>query len=263
MIEVFWKLVWMDQHLPPDVPFLIPAGDIPEGLVAALQHADLGVLHPDRRWIFTTLERKIVQVKRLYYYGSTAQLNQPMTSWFGFNYFSNLMREAFARRADAAPGGKPAKRTIVILERISGASRSFGEQQPLLIDAIQARLAEAGHADVKVVPIMPDPTNFMLVGSTLRDAAVVIGSHGGAMNNLFMVPAGAAVIEIGYVLDWWHWPTEFVCLARSLGLHYYPLIGECDGMGPMTIDVDHVAATAVSAWLDVAPALAGARSNLR
>lgn len=240
----------MDTHLPLSVPFLLPDGDIPRAVVEALQSPELGVLHPDRRWVFVPMSRKLLHVHRLYYYGSTAPLNQPLATWFGFNYLASVLRQAFEKRA----GNRLPANTVVILERQVG-SRSFSAQQPQLLDAIKTRLEKAGHADVGVVTLAPTPDNLLQVGEALLDAAVVVGSHGAALNNLFMVRAGAAVLELGYTLDWWPWPTEFICLARNLGIHYYPLFGETDASEPMTIDVEHVAATVVMAWLDVAPGL--------
>lgn len=249
--EMLFKLLWMDRVLPIEVPFLAPgAGDVPRTLLRTLQSPGIELINPDREFIFVLHQnsRQILRARRLYYFGTTSAANFPVTTWYGQNDLAGSLRALFARRAREAD--RLPSNAIVIMERPAGA-RSMGAQQFELQAAVQAVLTEAGHPNIQVILHLAKPNNFLATGDLLYGAALIVGAHGAALNNMVTMRPGTGVVEVGYVLKGFHWPSEFVCLARNLGLNYHALFGESNHNGPITIDVQHAANVIVDAWMQV------------
>jgi hypothetical protein len=59
----------------------------------------------------------------------------------------------------------------------------------------------------------------------------VISPHGAGLNNLVFARTGAAVVEVGFIDPDFHLPSDYMCLARNLGLSYWLVLPTQTGYG--------------------------------
>ena len=114
-----------------------------------------------------------------------------------------------------------------------------------LVAAVAARFP-----GVDVTEVAPSLANVEDTVAAVAAADVVLSPHGAGLNNILFARRGAAVVEVGFLQEDFHLPSDYACLARNLGLHYW-LVLPADGSygGPLTLDVGRTLAVVGDALL--------------
>ena len=256
--EVLPRLLFLDSVLPRHIPMAWPGGDIPAEFKKVFESA--GLLS-NRTFIVTKLRSPITQVaKRLYFVTSTTRQGDPLCLWSLQRLLHGMWMRVFDRE-DVLAGtikvkssaysrvlasaqstalsqnqnqSQPVK--FFVVQRPRGRSRSITNHKALL-DRLVAALPA-----VKVEEITFSEGSLISTARKLRNGKLFIAPHGAGLNNMFMLPYGATVVEIGYVggADF-PWPSDYLCLARNLGFRYYASLAESGGQGSdLTANIDEI-----------------------
>jgi len=90
------------------------------------------------------------------------------------------------------------------------------------------------------VQLAPEPGNLDATAAAVRAADVIVSPHGAGLNNLIFARPGAAVVEVGFLQADFHLPSDYMCLARNLGLPYWLVLPTAGSYGgAITLDVEH------------------------
>lgn len=246
--EVLQRLVHMDAILPDYIPMFWPAGELPHRVMLTLQ--DMGIVSRTRTFIPLggPGAKSLSRAKALYFYGTTQALQiSPVVTWFSQNYLTARFRKYYAAKLEGA--GSRTRNAILVMRRPVGRSRSIANHDDLMA-ALQKRFP-----DVPVEDWLATPDNLVETGESVYNAAVILGTHGANLNNLIFARRGASAIEFGYVnTGGFHWPSEFVCIARNLGLHYWPsVVVDGDHDSPVKVDINRTLAIVTDALAAASP----------
>lgn len=210
--EVLPRLLFLDKVLPLRTPLYWPNNFVSneyydllklKGLVSNRQ-----VLLIDSNNNINKLNRV---VKKLFFVTTTSSRGEgfgdPFCSWA-------LQRLTYSTIQSMIPGDTQDKNIIGVLQRkqssrsiknhedlISALSMKFPLYKVLLLEARTGQLLE----------------NLKLFSSTF----ILIAPHGAGLNNMYGLRPNSSVIEVGFTSGDFSWPSDYLCLARNLGLRYF------------------------------------------
>lgn len=267
--EVLPRLLFLDSVLPRHIPMAWPGGDIPQEFKKVFEAAGLLT---NRTFIVTKLRSPITQVaKRLYFVTSSTRQGDPLCLWSLHRLLHGMWmrvldhedKSAGAIKAKSSTFGRilasvqstaqsqsqnqsqPVK--FFVVQRPRGRSRSITNHRGL-VDRLVAALPS-----VKVEEITFSEGSLMATARKLRSGKLFIAPHGAGLNNMFLLPHDATVVEIGYVggADF-PWPSDYLCLARNLGFRYYASLAESGGQGSdLTANIDEIVSIAKEVFAQI------------
>lgn len=244
--ELLPRLVHLDAFLPAHIPILWPPGPIPDRWLTLLREA--GVVSSSREMVRDRSERTIFRARRLYVYGTLEPvLAAPVVTWFSQALLADSVSDKLVRPRLATSASLPiapgARQKLVVLGRAGTGSRQLANGAEL-VASIAARFPS-----VDVVEVAPTLDNVEETVAAVAAATVVLSPHGAGLNNILFARRGAtAVIEVGFLQEDFHLPSDYACLSRNLGLHYWlvlPISGSYGG--PLTVDVERTLGVIVDA----------------
>jgi hypothetical protein len=232
--ELLPRLLHLDNFLPVHIPLLWPAGSIPDNALRMLQ--DMGFISRERQFVRMGVkgEKALYRAKKMYFYGTTEPLvMSPVITWFSQYYLASRYRRYFADALTKAEG--KTRNQILVLRREPGRARSLTNHDELMA-ALRRQFPDRSIEDW-----LPTADNIKETGETVYSAALIVAVHGANLNNIMFARRGTSVVEVGFLQGDFHWPSDYMCLARNLGLHFWGTLPVSGNYGsPMTIDVEHM-----------------------
>ena len=228
--EVLPKLLFLDKYLPARIPLLWP-NTATNKIAKAYQELmrDHGYLSTTRRFIplpttsdgLSVLPKTYV-AKRLYFVTTEQRAGEPLCLW-ALQRLVQSAWAAFATRMDSNTSGGGEKKIIVLKRGHGKGSRSLSNHNQL-VAALRNLTGNSRTTGVEEFEIGGEHgLSLAEAGKRLSKGKVFIAPHGGGLNNMFMLPSNATIVEIGYLSSAgsFAWPPDYLCLARNLGLQYY------------------------------------------
>ena len=162
-----------------------------------------------------------------------------------------MARDALSVAASiTASAAGPPKYILIARRGDAVTTRQFNESA--LIDRIRESLPEAGYYTYEVVEFFSNKQSLGSAFNLFRNAAVVVGAHGGALANLIVCRPNTGVVEIGFKTVS---ARHYEHMSSVLGLNYQRVRVKEDllhrALMAPTIDVDFDAV--VNATLAVRP----------
>jgi Glycosyltransferase 61 len=230
--ELLGRLLHLDRFLPVEIPMVWPTGSIPETWLSLLREE--GLISKERHMVMMSGKGSpaFVRAKRLYFYGTTEHLPaSPVVLWFTQRMLNSAL-SSLSWVASAAP----VKPSILILQRPGVGSRSMSNEGDVL-NALGFLPAE--DFSLPVVRWTATADNLRDTMKAIHGADIILGVHGANLGNIMFAREGSAVVEIGFLQSDFHLPSDYLCLGRNLGLHYWTVFPKSGGYGgQMEVDVE-------------------------
>ena len=254
------RLAFLDRLLPVSIPLVVPQNP---PILAAMR--ELGVLRRDRQWLVAGLDYfGLISARRVFFAHSPDHPRGPPLTVAGLHAMASSLRAGLDARF-AARGEPPVllanDDSIVVLRR-------RGERRMANHDAVVANLTARFSPRWRVVEFEPGSSGHNVTETleVVSRARLVIGPHGANMANLMALPAGAAVIELGFLMPFgagFSMPEDFAGLSRVLGLRYFTVFApQIYYEKPWSMDIDIGEALDIAAHvMDGAPLPAGSLTS--
>lgn len=250
--EILPRLVFMDKFLPPEIPLLWPdsLNNIANSYESMLR--EYGGLSPTRPLIRVEMHRSAGQVppstivaKNLYFLTTKARVGEPLCLWplqrllkQTFNGVIARMNEHERNLSSIVPS------KIFVLRRGLGKGPRSIQNHDALMKVLCALTDSANNTVVEAFEVGSGHYTLREAALTLSTGRIFIAPHGAGLNNMFFLPDNATVVEIGYLHTGgsFAWPSDYLCLARNLGFHYFASLAlQGDHDSPLVVNVAEIA----------------------
>lgn len=234
--EILGRLLFMDMVLPTSIPMYWPDTPVTNEYFRLLNSS--GILSDRKRFVLemTHGNHRIKPVnlvaKRLYFITTPSAredgFGDPLCAWVLHRYLHQAIQSLIPKQE------KRQSINIRILQREIGGRIIRNIQE--LIDSLQSAFST-----VNVAMIFAKPFQLLENLKSFNEADILIAPHGAGLNNMISMQTKASVVEIGFIDDGFSWPSDYLCLARNLGLRYFSSFALSGNQGsPLDVDVSDV-----------------------
>ena len=228
----------MDMVLPKHVRIMWPDGGIATHFLQELRSEGL---ISDRPLVLVENEPRYYRARRMFFFRSSREWNEgPWITWLTQRLVQQRILPGLASRTSHHPF-EEARYRVIVLERPPESSTRRLENHDELMARLREWLPEdEGFTFDTFVPGPAHGNPMWKTAERVYKGCLLIGPHGGNMPNLMFMRPGCWVVEVGFMDESFHLPTDFSCLARNLGLTYWMSIAEGGYGGTLRADMDDI-----------------------
>jgi len=254
--EILPRLLFLDKHLPTKIPMLWPPLNTTphEALLR-----EYGMLNKDRVAIRLKMEGfhvipKNIVAKNLYFPTTSTRSGEPLCLWVLQRVLKNTWVDLMHKMHERLNITRTVPSKVIVLRRASVSKIRTLTNHDVLMEALRSLTNTTDDSVVEELEVgkkkSAEDKSISLHDAVLRlsKGRLFIAPHGAGLNNMFMLPDNATVVEIGYqhTPGSFQWPSDYLCLARNLGFHYFASLAlEGDQSTPLVANVKEIVEIAI------------------